>query len=405
MIRLLAVEGFKSLLNVSLETRRLTVLVGGNASGKSSAIQALLLLRQSCDQAGSVGNLSLSGALYEGGTADDIVHPLAPVDDHKARIVSMSLVEHPTGSAVESGREIYRFRYNRESDAVSNRVLEGMPQANSSRLCSQVSGSTNNFAYLGAERVGPRVSYPLPSNEPIAGTVGKSGEFTAALFARALKEDRTIDANIDRAITKLIEELKPPQEIEGKEKVSDDQSTTTDFRLTTIANKTLSWVIPGAAFKVEEQTPMDAAQLSFYRIDRKDPKPERPTHVGFGLTYVLPVIGAALAINPDGLLLIENPESHLHPLSQSRIGAFLAAVSSVGPQILLETHSDHVVNGIRLAVKLGIISCSDVVFQYFQKTPDGSATTVHPVEVEADGTLAEWPVGFFDQIANDLSRL
>ena len=76
-----------------------------------------------------------------------------------------------------------------------------------------------------------------------------------------------------------------------------------------------------------------------------------------------------------------------------------------GTQIIIETHSDHFINGIRLAVKWGLISSDKVVFHLFSRNPDRAATEVQAVELDENGALSTWPVGFMDQIANDLSKL
>ncbi|HND20426.1 MAG TPA: AAA family ATPase, partial [Acidobacteriota bacterium] len=75
----------------------------------------------------------------------------------------------------------------------------------------------------------------------------------------------------------------------------------------------------------------------------------RPANMGFGVSYTLPIIVAGLLARPGHMLVVENPEAHLHPQGQSRIGRFLALLAAKGVQVLIETHSDHVLNGIRLA--------------------------------------------------------
>ena len=82
----------------------------------------------------------------------------------------------------------------------------------------------------------------------------------------------------------------------------------------------------------------------------KDVNFHAPVHTGYGLTQVLPIIVAALS-RPNSLLLIENPEVHLHPAGQAAMGEFLAEVATTSAQVIVETHSDHVLNGIRRAVK------------------------------------------------------
>lgn len=115
---------------------------------------------------------------------------------------------------------------------------------------------------------------------------------------------------------------------------------------------------------------------------------------------------AALTLrNFDGLLLVENPEAHLHPYSQSRIGAFLALIASTGRQIFVETDSDHLVNGIRLAVRYGLVAATDVRVYFFHNSITSEQSKISSIEMDDRGGLAAWPLGFFDQIERDLSRL
>jgi predicted ATPase len=100
------------------------------------------------------------------------------------------------------------------------------------------------------------------------------------------------------------------------------------------------------------------------------------------------------------MLIVENPEAHLHPAGQSRLGRFLARVAGSGVQVIVETHSDHVLNGVRLAaVADSSVPANDVIVHFF----DGD--TVLPIDLGARGDLSAWPTGFFDQIEDDLGRL
>jgi predicted ATPase len=126
---------------------------------------------------------------------------------------------------------------------------------------------------------------------------------------------------------------------------------------------------------------------------------------GFGLTQILPILVAILAARKDDVLLIENPEVHLHPHAQQSIGTLLALVASSGVQIVVETHSDHVLNGIRLAAKSGGISADNVAVHFFSPTQsDGKFTPLSP-RLDGDGRLDAWPEGFFDQFDLALSEL
>ncbi|MDE2816578.1 MAG: DUF3696 domain-containing protein [Chloroflexota bacterium] len=116
----------------------------------------------------------------------------------------------------------------------------------------------------------------------------------------------------------------------------------------------------------------------------------------------MPVILALLA-QPNTLCMIENPEAHLHPRGQTKLAELAALAASVGVQVFVETHSDHFIDGVRIAVRDGIITPEDTAFHYFER--DGSHTVVSSPQVDQDGRLSRWPAGFFDQHEENLARL
>ena len=129
----------------------------------------------------------------------------------------------------------------------------------------------------------------------------------------------------------------------------------------------------------------------------------RPIHAGFGITQVLPIVVAALAASREDILLIENPEVHLHPAGQAQMGQFLAEVAQAGVQVILETHSDHVLNGIRRAVKAGRLSAEQVSIHFLQPRTANRAQVVSPV-LDGTGNIDAWPEGFFDQFDKDMNH-
>jgi predicted ATPase len=127
----------------------------------------------------------------------------------------------------------------------------------------------------------------------------------------------------------------------------------------------------------------------------------RPANVGFGVSYALPIVVAGLTAAPSGLLIVENPEAHLHPAGQSAMGRFLASVAAAGVQVILETHSDHLLNGIRIAVGAdGSLTPEAVSVHYFEDSGD-----VRTLTMDSHGAVSEWPLGFFDQMEHDLGKL
>jgi predicted ATPase len=116
---------------------------------------------------------------------------------------------------------------------------------------------------------------------------------------------------------------------------------------------------------------------------------------------------ATLAAAPGSLLLIENPEAHLHPKGQALMGELLARAAAGGVQVVIETHSDHVLNGIRLAVHGGRIAPEAVRLHYFERRDLGGQVqhVVTSPRIDRDGRIDDWPEGFFDEWDKSLEAL
>jgi predicted ATPase len=104
------------------------------------------------------------------------------------------------------------------------------------------------------------------------------------------------------------------------------------------------------------------------------------------------------------VVVIDSPEAHLHPFAQSQMGRLLAHFAAAGLQILIETHSDHLLNGVRLAVKDKVLSHEAARIHFFTGASADGHGVISPV-LDAEGGVSEWPDGFFDQTEKDLSRL
>jgi predicted ATPase len=376
MINNISLSGFKSLKSLNINTAKLNVLVGGNATGKSSLIQSMLLLRQSIDADGEMRGLRLNGDLFNGGQLSDISHP------DSGRILEFNFLEDT---------ELSRFRLNYGPESAQARNIQWTESPK--QLKGALFDLKNSlFTYLNAERLGPRVRYDLQRNNThLIGQVGIHGEYAAQVLS-PLHDPR--DADTAELWQNLLQVLAPQSEGQGPSNKS----------LKELAQYILSFVIPGTTFSTLIHSAMDDSQIAYQQLNTKD---IRPTHIGFGLSYILPIITAILLQKKESLFILENPEAHLHPSSQSRIGSILAlsANKKISSQTFIETHSDHVVNGIRLAVKRGWVDSNDIKFHFFEKSPKEDATRYTSVNIDAQGSLSPWPKGFFDQIEDDLSQL
>jgi predicted ATPase len=152
-----------------------------------------------------------------------------------------------------------------------------------------------------------------------------------------------------------------------------------------------------------EQTDLARLGFQFAYSGQLVTNARRPTNVGFGLTYVLPVVIACLTSQPGALLLLENPEAHIHPQGQSAMARLTCAAAAAGAQVIVETHSDHILNGVRLSVKRGLLSAEEVMLQFFRRQDSGIGI-VSP-GIGPDGMLSQWPEGFFDEWDRSLDQL
>ncbi|MBC6480696.1 MAG: DUF3696 domain-containing protein [Hormoscilla sp. GM7CHS1pb] len=381
MIRSLRLKNFKPFQDQLLQFGRLTLLSGLNSTGKSSVLQSLLLLRQSYQQGLLPGSgLALNGDLINVGTAKDAFFQGITKKDLGFDIVF-------TEDGIQGS-----WSFNFDQEVVGNPRNVDFLNLTSPRVAPEVYQSSlfsnKVFHYIQAERIGPR-----PFNEVSdyqvrrLGNLGTGGEYTAHFLSIYGREPI------------------------ADEKLSHPQVTVTDEQKSMdLINQVEAWmgeISPGTRLNINPNTDMGLMGLkySYGGSDRSDAY--RATNVGFGITYTLPIIVAVLASKPGTLILIENPEAHLHPQGQAKMGEFLSLAASCGIQIVMETHSDHVLNGIRLAVHGGKLDHKDVQLHYFQRLVKNrqAVTEVISPRIDRNGRIDSWPDGFFDEWRKSLAAL
>ncbi len=129
-----------------------------------------------------------------------------------------------------------------------------------------------------------------------------------------------------------------------------------------------------------------------------------PTQLGAGLSYAAEIIITCLRAEPGQVVIIENPEIHLHPAAQSKMGEFLSFVASAGIQVIIETHCEHLINRIRYEVYSGNIESSDVKLFYKSdcRTPFEKMNISEDGHYEKNGKRCDFPTGFFDATLRQL---
>ena len=284
--------------------------------------------------------------------------------------------------------DVYRRSDSRGFSLMCRQKIKGKPDTviyDCSNIIEPVKQGTIKgiVSYISADRFGPRNSLPLSIDETIA-IVGSRGEFIVDFLGRCDKD--WIGLTV-------------PDALIAKEGKGIDNNV----------REWLGFVSPGVDFAYSSDNNTDIGRTMFNN--------HRPVHVGFGLSYTLPIIASILihasqlnsGKEESVLLLLENPEAHLHPSGQTKIGEMLALASSCGVQIVVETHSDHLLNGVRIAIKNKRISHVDVKCFYFKAGSwDENAeepSSIDNLEIDEHGMLNYWPDGFFDETEKSLQRL
>jgi predicted ATPase len=132
----------------------------------------------------------------------------------------------------------------------------------------------------------------------------------------------------------------------------------------------------------------------------------QPINVGFGYSYVLPVVVSALMAEKGSVLVVENPEAHLHPRAQSRIMEFLVKQALDNDlQLIIETHSDHVVNGLRISMKKGILLPKDGLVQHFAYDNGTVTPVITTITSDQEGNLSSYPDDFMDEWTEQMMQL
>lgn len=375
MLKSIELHNFKSARDLKVQLNNLTVLTGLNGSGKSTLLQSITLLKQSLNKNVLNQWLSLKGPLVSLGRSEDIRYENAESDSIEF------IIETPNGTIKISaptidGSDTLPVSCDGDVDDLINQFQIG-------------------FQLIQADRITPADNYSQANtSQRNTGWLGCKGEYT-------------IDFLIQNREIKIPSKRKYSEEVSNISTEVLKQLVPTDSLL----DQTTGWLqelSPGSRPQPIALDDGDATALRFSysgsTVDSASRK-HKAANVGFGLTYCLPIIVASLSAPTGSILLIENPEAHLHPRGQAALGLLLAKCASDGVQIIVETHSDHVINGIRVATKKGEIDNNDISVHFFTREIESGETTVKSPILHSNGRFSEWPEGFFDQWSKALDEL
>jgi len=375
MIRRVQIGNFKSLKKIDVETRGLTLLYGLNGSGKSSFLQALLFfgrnLGRGCREA------RLNDSLLRLGRQRDVFYCYEAL---RGAMMYAKFVSDRDG-VIESRLQL------------SDYDLDAVP----------VEGITYNGDYIPMFEQLRQMQYISAARpEPMS----------QARYESAAKESRDWGRLGQNALSYLYEHgddaVIPGLLHDGNE----------DFphqSLRMQVNAWLSDLAPGAAINLSRKQGDDNLDVAVSFEPGSNAYRFRPENVGFGISIVLPLVVMVLSAREGDALLLENPEAHLHPGGQAKFGRLLAQACKAGIQLFVETHSDHVINGVRVSVKEGLVRPDDVNVLFFerevpaQRDEGGSVPEQYSawkeLHIDAEGEFDDYPSDFMDEWNRQVVKL
>lgn len=351
MLDVLQVEGFKCFANVEISLRAMNIFSGTNSSGKSTAIQALLLL---CNNAVENSSSPLNGMWLRLGTFDEC-------RNHRINARSFRVT-------AKAGKEIFQVEFHSADD--DKHDVEVAIASESKAVQELLRLDKQHVYYLPANRIGPEDSYL--KNFDKVNFLGNKAEYIIDFLYKHRKLEVLPDL------------------------ISDPASVTLEYQVNYWLEKLF-----GIKNNIMDLRLSNSLSVEF---SLGDGKPVRPYHMGSGVSYAIGLLISCLSAKIGDIVIVENPEIHLHPKAQSELTEFLCFTANAGIQVVLETHSDHVFNGIRKAIVKNEINHNDVAVHFFQLDEESlSSNTL--IELNEHGRVTTHKKGLFDQFDDDLDQI
>lgn len=352
----------------------LTILTGMNGMGKSSVIQSMLLLRQSFLMNDLDSGLNLKGDLCDVGTAGELSCQSSPERNFKINL-----------SYSNDSNLKFSFEYPKNEH---DTFLNGDEMNITDRaILASYSIFNENFQYLGAFRFGPQKSYDRDT----------SLVNTKRQLSKSMGQCEYVVHFLDYYKNEPI----PIKELAIKK----DEMYESDYTLSSQVQMWLREIAPNITINIEPSKEEFRLKYKFHREGNIITNDIPAINTGFGITYVLPILVSILSAREGALIMIENPEAHIHPAGQATLMKLIALAIKGGVQVIIETHSDHIINGGLVSIKNRCITKDDLAIYYFDRDESEHTAICTELEVTNTGKIRKSPKGFFDQIGIDLKLL
>lgn len=434
LTNIIRVRNFKSLRDTgNLEIRPITLLVGPNSSGKSSFIQSILALRQTVRSTDQRTPLVLRDEYIDLGSYKDVIFKheehnelFFSINEDKDDSLKISFSVYTSG--ISYGKiYIKQLEYNfagnlpesifsdKKKSNVSNSEKEKKSQKNQLKIFKKSRGG-RYYASLSVDGIikkeGPiklfkfySISEPDIKDEKPKDVLKYLEENAPFIFA-SMELNRKVESlfrNIyhigplrNYPLRTYITAGASPTESGERGQYAIDVILSED-KIKHNVEKWLQKLGVSSTFNLVELE----QGSRIYRFSLVDPKlgiPVNLTDVGFGASQVIPIIVDGFFAPKGTLVLIEQPEIHLHPKAQCTMGDLLIEIAKSGKRLIVETHSDLIIS--RLCTNVlrkdeRHIDSKDIIIYYFDPTENG--TEIKKITINDKGQLENAPAGFFEE--------
>ena len=353
MIQSIHIQNFKSIENQIVDFKPLTILTGTNSAGKSSVIQAILFYINRANH-----NVVLNNYLHSLGTQRDLFF----VNASKKQCTILPII---------NGKEMLPMNMVFDLDTTQNDKVSSTQNAKWTPKFEQ------DIFYLSANRIGQENICQIQDNIKI----GISGEYIFGFYE--------FYKNIRLENEKLIR----------KEANAESLNAQVNFWL----NKILDLNLMPLTQKIDNIR----VKVSYHNFDL-DGAEMSPFNLGAGVSYLTKILILGLSLKEGDILIVENPEVHLHPKAISNFAEFFMFLANGGIQVILETHSEHIINKMRYFVFKGQLSSKEVQIYYrerFDKPFDSIRINDKGKYINIDNKIIEFPAGFFDSDLDELLEM
>lgn len=236
---------------------------------------------------------------------------------------------------------------------------------------------TESFSYIGPLREEPNRRYVL-ENE--VSEIGIKGENAAFLYYLKRDEKAELEYTLD----------------EGKDRFVKTEKTDT------LEQKLKHWLDIMGICNLKPENYNEIIQLM---LDSEVSTRVNIADVGFGVSQIFPIVLQGLLMHQGETLLLEQPEIHLHPALQMKMADYFIAMALSGKNLIVETHSDHIINRlVRRIVEDEEYDLRKYIQIYFiESSNEGSK--IKPIEISDTSGIVNWPEGFFDQNALEQEKI